>query len=54
MNIDYKKLNDRIVDQAYKSSTFILDEEQKHQLIQGKIERARIQQAAFQKLSELV
>jgi len=51
MNIDYTKLNDQIVKQAYKGTNFILDEKAKHQLIQDKIERARLQQAAYQKFN---
>ena len=37
--IDYKNLNDKIVEQAYASAQ-ILNEEQKRKLIQGKFERA--------------
>ena len=38
MTIDYSKLNDRIVEQAY----YTLSDEQKQKLIQNKIERARV------------
>lgn len=43
MKIDYSKLNDRIVEQAITASkTFYgLTEEQKKQLFQNKIDRAR-------------
>lgn len=37
MNIDYSKLNDRIVKQAY----MILDKAQVKQLVEGKIQRAQ-------------
>ena len=38
--IDYTKLNDRIVRQAYEASQFILTEELKTQVFQDKIRRA--------------
>lgn len=38
MTIDYTKLNDRIVKQAY---SYALSDEQKQKLIQNKIERAK-------------
>jgi hypothetical protein len=43
MTIDYSKLNDRIVEQAKQSAEtyFTLSEEQKVELFQNKIERAR-------------
>jgi hypothetical protein len=43
MTIDYSKLNDRIVEQAKQSAEtyFTLSEEQKAELFQNKIERAR-------------
>lgn len=43
MTIDYSKLNDRIVEQANKAaaSYFTLSEDQKAELFQNKIERAR-------------
>ena len=37
MAIDYSKLNDSIVEQAY----YTLSDEQKQKLFQGKIERAK-------------
>ena len=39
--IDYTKLNDRIVEQAYTSVPHILNEEQKNKLIQDKLARAK-------------
>ena len=41
MNIDYTKLNERIVEQAYNNAGGVLTEAQKKQLFQNKIERAR-------------
>jgi hypothetical protein len=43
MTIDYSKLNDRIVEQAKQSAKtyFTLSEEQKAELFQNKIERAK-------------
>lgn len=40
MAIDYKKLNDRVVKQAYEVAGAVLTEAQKHQLFQNKIDRA--------------
>lgn len=40
MNIDYTKLNDRIVKQATDIPGFTLNEEQKQQLFKNKIDRA--------------
>jgi len=40
MTIDYTKLNDRIVQQAYDVSKAFLSEEQKKRLFQNKIDRA--------------
>jgi len=44
MTIDYSKLNDRIVEQAKEASQayFALSEQQKYELFQNKIERARV------------
>lgn len=42
MSIDYKKLNDRVVKQAYDYSTAFLTEDQKRQLFQNKIDRAQV------------
>ena len=44
--IDYKKLNERIVEQAYES---VLTKEQFQKLIQNKFERARIYSNALNK-----
>jgi hypothetical protein len=41
MNIDYSKLNEQIVKQAWSTAKFILDKEQAQQLIQEKVERAK-------------
>ena len=52
--IDYSKLNDRIVEQAYRSSfPTILSKEDTERLIAEKIERARLQQAALEQLNEV-
>ena len=40
MDIDYTKLNDRIVKQAWNASTAFLTEAQKQKLFQNKIDRA--------------
>jgi hypothetical protein len=40
MSIDYSKLNDQIVKQAYRGFPPVLDEKEKHRLIREKIERA--------------
>jgi hypothetical protein len=40
MDIDYTKLNDRIVKQAYDATTAFLTEAQKQKLFQNKIDRA--------------
>lgn len=44
--IDYKKLNERIVEQAYES---VLTKEQFQKLIQDKLERAKIYQKSLHK-----
>lgn len=43
MNIDYTKLNNRIVEQAHEAGKtfFALSEVQKQELLQGKVERAK-------------
>lgn len=46
--IDYTKLNEQIVRQAY-AELFVLDEKEKHKLIEGKFERARQYSEALQK-----
>jgi hypothetical protein len=40
MSIDYSKLNDQIVKQAYDHTSAFLTEAQKQQLFQNKIDRA--------------
>jgi len=45
-NIDYKKVNERIVEQAY-DSAFQMSEEQKHKLIQEKFDRAEMMRRAL-------
>jgi hypothetical protein len=40
MSIDYKKLNDQIVKQAYDHTSAFLSEDQKQKLFQNKIDRA--------------
>jgi len=44
--IDYKKLNERVVEQAYEA---VLTKEQLQKLIQDKFERARVYQEALVK-----
>jgi hypothetical protein len=55
MTIDYTKLNDRVVKQAYEVAGAVLTEDQKRKLFQNKIDRAaamiRVQEQ-FKKLSE--
>ena len=41
MKIDYTKLNDRIVKQAFDATSAFLTEEQKQKLFQNKIDRAQ-------------
>ena len=45
--IDYKNVNDKIVEQAYASAQ-VLNEEQKRKLIQAKFERASAHYYALQ------
>jgi hypothetical protein len=45
--IDYKNVNDKIVEQAYASAQ-VLNEEQKRKLIQAKFERATAHYHALQ------
>jgi uncharacterized protein YpuA (DUF1002 family) len=47
--IDYTKVNNRIVEQAY-ASAHVLNEEQKRKLIQDKFERAQAFYSALQNL----
>ena len=42
MQQDYKKLNDRIVKQAYEVSNLVLTDEMKVRLFQNKVDRARV------------
>ena len=42
MTIDYTKLNDQIVKQAYDHTSAFLTEEQKQRLFQNKIDRAAV------------
>jgi hypothetical protein len=42
MKTDYKKLNDRIVKQAYEVSNLVLTDEMKVRLFQNKVDRARV------------
>jgi hypothetical protein len=42
MQTDYKKLNDRIVKQAYEVSNLVLTDEMKVRLFQNKVDRARV------------
>ena len=44
--IDYKKLNERVVEQAYEA---VLNKEQLQKLIQDKFERARVYHQALVK-----
>jgi hypothetical protein len=39
--IDYSKIADRVVEQAFEHSGFVLDEHAMQRLLQGKIDRAR-------------
>ena len=41
-NIDYTKLNDRIVEQAYETIPNVLTKEDMCKLIDGKVKRARL------------
>ncbi len=55
MTIDYTKLNDRVVKQAWDHSTAFLTEAQVKKLFQNKIDRAAAMiraQEQFKKLSE--
>ncbi len=47
--IDYKKLNERIVEQAYETAFEELTQEQLQKLIQDKFERARLWHEALAK-----
>ena len=55
MSIDYTKLNDQVVKQAWDHTAIFLTEEQKQRLFQNKIDRASAMIRAreqFEKLSE--
>ena len=55
MEIDYTKLNDRIVKQAYNATSAFLTEAQKQKLFQNKIDRAAAMiraQERFEQLSQ--
>jgi hypothetical protein len=41
MTIDYTKLNDQVVKQAWDHTTIVLNEDQKQRLFQNKIDRAQ-------------
>ena len=53
MSIDYTKLNDRIVKQAYDVSTAFLTEAQVQKLFQNKIDRAAAMIRAQQQFRQL-
>lgn len=53
MSIDYTKLNDRIVKQAYDVSTAFLTEAQVQKLFQNKIDRASAMIRAQQQFRQL-
>jgi hypothetical protein len=55
MSIDYTKLNDQIVKQAYTATSAFLTEAQKQKLFQNKIDRAAAMiraQEQFKRLSQ--
>lgn len=55
MEIDYTKLNDQIVKQAWNASKSFLTESQKQKLFQNKIDRAEIMlkaRAEFKRLTQ--
>jgi hypothetical protein len=53
MSIDYKKLNDQIVKQAYDHTSAFLSEDQKQKLFQNKIDRAAAMIRAQQQFRRL-
>ena len=53
MDIDYSKLNDRIVKQAYDASTAFLTDAQVQKLFQNKIDRARVMLNAREQFDRL-
>ena len=56
MNIDYTKLNKRIVEQAHEASRtfFALNEDQKAELFRNRIDRARVMLRAREQFDRLV
>jgi hypothetical protein len=50
-DINYEKLNERIVEQAYETAFGEISKEQLQKLIQDKFERARIYREALEKSS---
>jgi len=48
--IDYSKLNDQVVKQAWTSARFVLDSAQRAQLIQEKLDRAKQYHTALAKI----
>jgi hypothetical protein len=55
MDIDYTKLNDQIVKQAWNASTAFLTEAQKQRLFQNKIDRAAVMlkaRAEFERMAQ--
>lgn len=52
MTIDYTKLNDQIVQQAFNSTSAFLTEEQVNRLFQNKIDRAAAMLQAQEQLSQ--
>jgi hypothetical protein len=53
MNIDYTKLNDRIVKQAWNATSAFLTEAQKQKLFQNKIDRAEVMIRAREQFDRL-
>jgi hypothetical protein len=53
MTIDYTKLNDRVVKQAYDASSAFLTEAQRQKLFQNKIDRAAAMIRAQEKFRQL-
>lgn len=51
--IDYTKLNERIVEQAYVSA-HVLNEEQKRKLIQDKLARAKAYHESLNKVAVII
>jgi hypothetical protein len=54
MDIDYTKLNDQIVKQAWNATSAFLTESQKQKLFQNKIDRAAIMLKARAEFERLV